>query len=55
MKIKFNKIEIENFLSIGKSTVELNNRGFVRVVGINNCDDDNSTSNGSGKRSQGCD
>lgn len=51
MKIKFNKIEIENFLSIGKSTVELNNRGFVRVVGINNCDDDNSTSNGSGKSS----
>ena len=51
MKIKFNKIEIENFLSIGKSTIELNNRGFVRVVGINNYDDDNSTSNGSGKSS----
>lgn len=51
MKIKFVKIEIENFLSLGNCEIGLNDRGFTLVRGINNNRDDMAKSNGSGKSS----
>lgn len=51
MNIVFKKVDINNFLSIGNATVELDNRGFVRVIGKNNNEQDNALSNGSGKSS----
>lgn len=51
MKLKFNHIDIENFLSIGKAHLDLNNQGFVQIIGRNNNKTDNSLSNGSGKSS----
>tara|TARA_Y100000034_G_scaffold39084_2_gene48124 strand:+ start:4700 stop:6628 length:1929 start_codon:yes stop_codon:yes gene_type:complete len=41
-------VELDNFLIIQKAVVELNNRGLVHIVGINE-DDSTSNSNGSGK------
>lgn len=49
MFISFKKVHIENFLSIGEATLELQNAGFVFVQGINNYASDNAKSNGSGK------
>ena len=49
MNIKFNKVIIENFFSIGHSEVELNDQGFVIVSGQNENPVDNAKSNGSGK------
>lgn len=43
----FKQVKIHNFLAVGEAKVELNNLGFVKVVGINNTD--NSKSNGAGK------
>lgn len=51
MKLKFNHIDIENFLSIGEAHLDLNNQGFVQIIGRNNNKTDNSLSNGSGKSS----
>lgn len=51
MKILFKRIEIENFLSIGSASIDLDNQGFVQISGVNNCVRDNSISNGSGKSS----
>ena len=51
MNIEFKKIEIENFLSIGKAEVTLDTNGFVRVVGVNQNSQDLALSNGSGKSS----
>lgn len=51
MKLKFNHIDIENFLSIGEAHIDLNNQGFVQIIGKNNNKLDNSLSNGSGKSS----
>lgn len=49
MLIKFKNISIEGFQSIGNAYVELNDRGFTLVNGINNCAEDNAQSNGAGK------
>lgn len=48
MNIKFNRINIQNFLSIGEAEVELNDLGFVLVKGKNN-EVSAQGSNGSGK------
>lgn len=49
MFIKFKKIDIENFMSIEKGSLELNNQGYVLINGINNNPTDASKSNGAGK------
>lgn len=49
MDITFKRVKISNFLSMGEAEVELDNKGYVLVKGINNCPFDNATSNGSGK------
>lgn len=51
MNIKFNKIHIENFLSLGEVGLSLDNQGYVLVSGINSNPNDNAKSNGSGKSS----
>lgn len=51
MNISFKRIEISNFLSIGKAEITLDGRGFVRVIGKNLNPSDGALSNGSGKSS----
>ena len=51
MNIKFNKINIQNFLSIGEASIDFSNNGYTLVKGYNNNKDDLATSNGSGKSS----
>lgn len=48
MKIK--KLEIQNFLTVGNATVELDDRGLLLIQGQNN-DDPSAESNGAGKSS----
>lgn len=50
MNIRFKKLTIENFRSIGKASVDLENQGTVIVKGVNEYEE-NATSNGSGKSS----
>lgn len=50
MNIKFEDIQIENFRSIEKAHINLQNQGNVIVKGVNEYED-NATSNGSGKSS----
>ena len=49
MKIKFKKLIINNFLSIGRGEISLEDKGYTLIEGINNNPKDNATSNGSGK------
>lgn len=50
MNIRFEHLEIDNFLSFEHAEIDFNNyNGFVSVNGINNNTDDNAKSNGSGK------
>lgn len=49
MNIKFNRIKISNFLSIGETDIDLEDKGFVLVKGVNNNTEDVALSNGSGK------
>lgn len=49
MNIIFEHLSICNFLSIQNAEIDLNNRGFVLISGINESADDNAQSNGSGK------
>lgn len=49
MKIEFISVDIEGFLSIDKARVDLRNKGFTLIKGINNNTSDNASSNGSGK------
>ena len=49
MNIKFNRIKISNFLSIGEADIDLKDKGFVLVKGVNNNTEDVALSNGSGK------
>lgn len=49
MNIKFKKLIINNFLSIGKGEITLENRGYTLIKGINNNSKDNALSNGAGK------
>ena len=51
MKLNFQKIIIENFLSIGYAEVDLQDRGFTLINGVNNNPKDLALSNGSGKSS----
>ena len=51
MKINFKSITINNFMSIGEAVVELSDRGYTLVSGINNSPEDLARSNGSGKSS----
>lgn len=51
MNIKFNQLHIENFMSINEADVDLLDRGFTLIEGINNNELDNARSNGSGKSS----
>lgn len=49
-EILFKRITIENFLSIGEGSIELDNRGLLLIQGVNN-DDPSANSNGAGKSS----
>lgn len=51
MKIKFKKVILNNFLSFKKAEVDLNDRGYTLISGINENPDDLAKSNGSGKSS----
>ena len=51
MRITFNNIRLNNFMSFGDEFVQLDNLGYVLVSGKNECPDDASLSNGSGKSS----
>lgn len=51
MLIKFKHIIVEGFQSIGRIELDLADRGFTLVNGVNNCPSDNATSNGTGKSS----
>lgn len=51
MKINFNKIILHNFLSFNHAEIDLTNKGYCNVQGINHCQLDNAKSNGSGKSS----
>ena len=51
MDIKFKKLHIENFMSIGEADIDLSDRAFTLVEGVNNNENDNARSNGSGKSS----
>lgn len=51
MLINFKKIILHNFLSFGHSEIELEDKNYCMVKGINKCIRDNSLSNGSGKSS----
>lgn len=49
MLIKFKHIIVEGFQSIGRIELDLADRGFTLVSGVNNCPSDNAQSNGAGK------
>ena len=49
MIVKFLNIHLENFMSFESADVELDNNGFVQIIGKNNNKTDSSKSNGSGK------
>lgn len=51
MKIKFNSIHIENFMSLGHLELSLDDCGYTLVSGVNNNPADLAKSNGSGKSS----
>ena len=51
MKIKFKKLLINNFLSIGQGEITLEDKGYTLIEGVNNNPKDNALSNGSGKSS----
>ena len=51
MKLIFKKIILHNFLSFAHSEIDLNDKSYCLVNGINNCPLDNALSNGSGKSS----
>ena len=51
MKLVFKNLKIENFLSIGYADINLQDRGFTLIKGINNNPADLAKSNGSGKSS----
>ena len=53
MYIKFSKVILHNFLSYGHSEIDLLDKRYCLVSGINNDKRDNATSNGSGKSSWG--
>ncbi|HCG9568359.1 TPA: hypothetical protein NKA85_003843 [Vibrio parahaemolyticus] len=46
--MRFNRIEIDNFMAIGEATIDLDNKGLVLIQGENH-DDSSQNSNGAGK------
>lgn len=51
MNIQFETLKLSNFLSLGSVEVDLRERGFVLVEGVNKNTIDNARSNGAGKSS----
>lgn len=51
MNIKFEYLKLYNFMSFNTAEINLDDRGYVLVTGINNCKTDLAKSNGSGKSS----
>lgn len=51
MILKFKNVVIHNFLSYGHAEIDLQDKHFCRVKGVNLSEADNATSNGSGKSS----
>lgn len=51
MKIEFNSIHIESFMSLGDITLDLRDGGYILLQGLNNNQQDSAKSNGSGKSS----
>ena len=51
MRLTLRNIDIENFLSIGRASVQLEDKGYCLITGVNNNPNDNTRSNGSGKSS----
>ena len=51
MNIVFKKIIIDNFLSFGHASLDLDNLSYTLVSGVNERAEDNASSNGSGKSS----
>lgn len=51
MKLYFKKLIIHNFLSYAHTELDLTDKGYCLVSGINQCPKDNALSNGSGKSS----
>lgn len=49
MNINFKKITIHNFMSYGHVEYDFRGRNFCKVVGVNECKEDNAASNGAGK------
>lgn len=49
MNIAFKKVTMHNFLSFGHAEIDLRERNYCLVKGVNNCPLDNAVSNGSGK------
>lgn len=49
MIVKFKNLKLFNFMSFETASIDLENNGFVQIIGINNNSVDNSKSNGSGK------
>ena len=49
MKLKFKKLIIDNFLSFGHAEIDLADRGYTLIEGINQNPKDGAKSNGSGK------
>lgn len=49
MKVIFKNLIIDNFLSFGHAELDLQNKGFTLIQGINNNPKDSANSNGSGK------
>ena len=49
MNIIFKSIILHNFLSFGHSEINLEDKKYCLVSGINKCSKDNAVSNGSGK------
>ena len=47
--IWFNKLIMHNFLSYAHSEYEFNTSGFIAVKGFNRNNEDNASSNGTGK------
>lgn len=50
VRIEFKDLQIKNFKSIGEASIDLQSQGIVKVLGINEYED-NAASNGSGKSS----
>ena len=51
MNIEFENLSIESFMSIGKASINFDDKGYILIEGINNCPQDSASSNGSGKSS----